>query len=101
MCHTLLNQLKKVQEAKNSIINSFNSFVANKSYEDGIKAITKASDFFIDKGKKDEAEEILEFSFEGVVKYYHVITLNEAEMLYMCSILHVKCVWSRNVSAVI
>ena len=98
MCHTQINQLKKVQEAKNSIINSFNSFVANKSYEDGIKAITKASDFFIDKGNKDEAEEILEFSFEGVVKYYHVITLNEAEShtyIYECIDKYIDLLFER------
>ena len=82
MCQTQINQLKQVEEAKNSIINSFNSFATNRTYDDGIKAITKASNYFIDNGNKGEAEQILEFGFEGIEKYYHVITMNEEESHY-------------------
>ena len=82
MSQTQLNQLKQIDEAKNSIINSFNSFATNRTYDDGIKAITKASNFFIDNGNKDEAEQILEFGFEGVEKYYHVLIMNEEESHY-------------------
>lgn len=87
MCQTQINQLKQVQEAKISIINSFNSFAANRTYNDGIKALTKASYFFIDNGNKDEAEQILEFGFEGIEKYYHVLIINEEEThhyIYEC-----------------
>ena len=79
MCQTQINQLKNIQEAKLSIINSFNAFAANRTYGDGIKAITKASGFFTDNGNKNEAEEILDFCFTNIEKYYHVLILNEDE----------------------
>ena len=79
MCQTQINQLRQIPEAKNSIINSFNAFAANRTYNDGIKALTKASNFFIDNGNKDEAEQILEFAFTGIEKYYHVLIINEEE----------------------
>ena len=82
MCQTQINQLKNIPGAKTSIINSFNAFVAYRTYDDGIKAITKASNFFIDNNNKAEAEEILQFAFDGVEKYYHVITMNEEESHY-------------------
>ena len=87
MCQTQINQLKQIPEAKTSIINSFNAFAANRTYDDGIKAITKASNFFIDNDHKDEAEQILEFGFEGIEKYYHVLIINEEEShfyIYEC-----------------
>ena len=87
MCKTQINQLKKVEEAYNSIINSFNSFVGNRTYSDGIKALTKASNDFIDNGNKEEAEKILDFAFQGIEKYYHVITMNDDEShsyIYEC-----------------
>ena len=87
MCQTQINQLKQINEAKNSIINSFNAFAANRTYSDGIKALTKASNFFIDNGNKEEAEQILEFAFEGIGKYYHVLIINEEEThhyIYEC-----------------
>ena len=87
MCQTQINQLKNIQQAKISIINSFNAFVTNRTYDDGIKAITKASNFFIDNGNKNEAEEILEFGFAGIEKYYHVLVLNEDDThnyIYEC-----------------
>ena len=82
MCQAQINQLKKIQEAKISIINAFNAFAANRTYGDGIKAITKASGFFIDNNNKNEAEEILDFGFKGVQKYYHVLVVNEEENHY-------------------
>ena len=82
MCQAQINQLKKIPEAKISIINAFNAFAANRTYGDGIKAITKASGFFIDNNNKNEAEEILDFGFKGVQKYYHVLVVNEEENHY-------------------
>ena len=87
MSQTQINQLKNTQEAKISIINSFNAFATNRTYSDGIKAITKASISFIDNGNKNEAEEILDFCFIGIEKYYHVLLLNEEEThgyIYEC-----------------
>ena len=79
MCKTQITNLKKVEEAYISIINSFNSFAGNRTYDDGIKALTKASNDFIDNGSKEEAEKILDFAFQGIEKYFHVITMNEDE----------------------
>ena len=79
MCKTQITNLKKVEEAYISIINSFNSFAGNRTYDDGIKALTKASNDFIDNGNKEEAEKILDFAFQGIEKYFHVITMNEDE----------------------
>ena len=87
MSQTQINQLKNTQEAKISIINSFNAFATNRTYSDGIKAITKASISFIDNGNKNEAEEILDFCFIGIEKYYHVLILKEDEThdyIYEC-----------------
>ena len=58
-----LNQLKEVEDAQNSIINAFHAYAANRSYDDGIKALTKISNEFIDSGNQKEAIKILEFSF--------------------------------------
>ena len=98
MCQTQINQLKQIPEAKTSIINSFNAFAANRTYDDGIKAITKASNFFIDNGYKDEAEQILEFGFEGVGKYYHVLIINEEEShfyIYECIDKYIDLLFDR------
>ena len=82
-----LNQLKKIDDAQNSIINSFHAYASNRSYDDGIKALTKSSNDFIDSGNNEEAIKILEFAFEGIDKYYHILTLNKEESdhyIYEC-----------------
>ena len=82
-----LNQLKKIDDAQNSIINSFHAYASNRSYDDGIKALTKSSNDFIDSGNNKEAIKILEFAFEGIDKYYHILTLNKEESdhyIYEC-----------------
>ena len=71
-----LNQLKSIQDAHNSIINSFNAYIINHSYEDGIKALTKASNDFIDTGNNEEAIKILDQAFDGIEKYFHILTLD-------------------------
>ena len=82
-----LNQLKKINEAQNSIINSFHAYECNRSYDDGIKALSKSSNEFVDAGNKDEAIKILQFAFEGIDKYYHILTLNKEDSdhyIYEC-----------------
>ena len=82
-----INQLKKIDDAQNSIINSFHAYASNRSYDDGIKALTKSSNDFIDSGNNEEAIKILEFAFEGIDKYYHILTLNKEESdhyIYEC-----------------
>ena len=82
-----LNQLKKIDDAQNSIINSFHAYASNRSYDDGIKALTKSSNDFIDSGNNEEAIKILEFAFDGIDKYYHILTLNKEESdhyIYEC-----------------
>lgn len=82
-----LNQLKKIDDAQTSIINSFHAYASNRSYEDGIKALTKSSNDFIDSGNTEEAIKILQFAFEGIDKYYHILTLNKEESdhyIYEC-----------------
>ena len=65
MCKTQITNLKKVEEAYISIINSFNSFAGNRTYDDGIKALTKASndkyiDLLYDREKFNKSAEISE-----------------------------------------
>lgn len=82
-----LNQLKEVEDAQNSIINAFHAYAANRSYDDGIKALTKISNEFIDTGNQKEAIKILEFAFIGIDKYYHILTLNKEDShhyIYEC-----------------
>lgn len=82
-----LNLLKSPADAQNSIINSFHSYATNRNYDDGIKAISKSSNEFVDSGNKECAIKILEFAFEGINKYYHVLTLNNEDShlyIYEC-----------------
>jgi tetratricopeptide (TPR) repeat protein len=82
-----LNQLKQVSDAENSIMNSFNAYASNRSYDDGIKALTKSSNEFIDTDNKDGAIKILDFAFQGIEKYYHILTLNKDDShhyIYEC-----------------
>lgn len=82
-----LNQLKAISDAQNSIMNAFNAYASNRSYEDGIKALTKSSNEFIDSENKEEAIKILEFAFQGIEKYYHILTLNKDDShhyIYEC-----------------
>ena len=84
---TQLNQLKSPADAQNSIINSFHAYATNRNYDEGIKAISKSSNEFVDSGNKECAIKILEFAFEGINKYYHVLTLNNEDShlyIYEC-----------------
>ena len=74
-----LNQLKAVQDAQNSIINSFHAYAGNRSYKDGIKALSKSSTNFVETENKKEAIKILEFAFNEINKYYHVVTLDKED----------------------
>ena len=72
-----LHQLKLPLDAQNSMINSFHAYAANRSYDDGIKALMKSSNEFINNEYKEEAEKILEFAFMGIDKYYQIIISNK------------------------
>ena len=72
-----LHQLKLPIDAQNSMINSFHAYAANRSYDDGIKALMKSSNEFINNEYKEEAEKILEFAFMGIDKYYQIIISNK------------------------
>jgi tetratricopeptide (TPR) repeat protein len=78
-----LHQLKLPLDAQNSMINSFHAYAANRSYDDGIKALMKSSNEFIENEYREEAEKILEVAFMGIDKYYHVIISNK-ECDYHC-----------------
>ena len=77
MSNVYLTKLKSPSEAYDSIEKAFNSFNKNHSYEDGIKSLMKASDNFIENEKEEEGEKCLEMAFNGIKKYYHVMTMNE------------------------
>ena len=98
ICKTQLNQLKSPSDAYNSIINSFHAYACNRSYDDGIKALTKSSNDFIESGNKEEAIKILEFAFQGIDKYYHVLTLNDDEShhyIYECIDKYIDLLFSQ------
>jgi hypothetical protein len=79
ICYIYLTKLKSYQEAYDSIECAYNAYIKNHSYEDGIKCLMKASDSFLEEEKEQETEKCLELSFEGINKYYHVMTMNENE----------------------
>ena len=72
-----LTKLKSYQEAYDSFECAYNAYIH--SYEDGIKCLMKVSDSFLEEEKEQEAEKCLEFAFEGIKKYYHVMTMNESD----------------------
>ena len=74
-----LTKLKSYQEAYDSIECAYNAYIKNHSYEDGIKCLMNASDSFLEEEKEQEAEKCLDFAFEGIKKYYHVMTMNESD----------------------
>ena len=74
-----LTKLKSYQEAYDSFECAYNAYIKNHSYEDGIKCLMKVSDSFLEEEKEQEAEKCLEFAFEGIKKYYHVMTMNESD----------------------
>ena len=93
-----LNQLKAVEAAHISIINSFNAYASNHSYDDGIKALSKSSNEFIDAGEREEAKKILDFAFEGIDKYYQIITLNKQDShnyIYECIDKYIDLLFSK------
>ena len=77
MSNVYLTKFKSPSEAYDSIEKAYNSFNKNHSYEDGIKSLMKASDNFIENEKEEEGEKCLEMAFNGIKKYYHVMTMNE------------------------
>ena len=77
MSNVYLTKIKSPSEAYDSIEKAYNSFNKNHSYEDGIKSLMKASDNFIENEKEEEGEKCLEMAFNGIKKYYHVMTMNE------------------------
>ena len=82
-----LTKLKSYQEAYDSFECAYNAYIKNHSYEDGIKCLMKASDSFLEEEKEQEAEKCLDFAFEGIKKYYHVMTMNEndnSKYIYDC-----------------
>ena len=79
ICYIYLTKLKSYQEAYDSIDCAYNAYIKNHSYEDGIKCLMKASDSFLEEEKEQEAEKCLDFAFEGIKKYYHVMTMNESD----------------------
>ena len=94
-----LNQLNEFEKAYISIINSFNAYANNHSYDDGIKALSKSSNEFIDARKKEKAKEILDFAFKGIDKYYHILTLNKEEShnyIYECIDKYIDLLFSEN-----
>ena len=87
ICYIYLTKLKSYQEAYDSIECAYNAYIKNHSYEDGIKCLMKASDSFLEEEKEQEAEKCLDFAFEGIKKYYHVMTMNEndnSKYIYDC-----------------
>ena len=74
-----LTKLKSYQEAYDSFECAYNAYIKNHSYEDGIKCLMKSSDSFLEEEKEQEAEKCLDFAFEGIKKYYHVMTMNESD----------------------
>ena len=74
-----LTKLKSYQEAYDSFECAYNAYIKNHSYEDGIKCLMNASDSFLEEEKEQEAEKCLDFAFEGIKKYYHVMTMNESD----------------------
>ena len=79
MSNIYLSKLKSPSDAYDSIEKAYTFYNKNHSYEDGIKALTKASDNFIENENEAEAEKCLETAFNGIKKYYHVMTMNENE----------------------
>ena len=93
-----LNQLNNPSEAFNSIESAYISYNKNHSYEDGIKALMKASDNFIENENQEEAEKCLESAFDGIKKYYHVMTMNENEShmyIYDCIDKYIDCLYGK------
>ena len=74
-----LTKLKSYQEAYDSFECAYNAYIKNHSYEDGIKCLMKASDSFLEEEKEQEAEKCLDLAFEGIKKYYHVMTMKESD----------------------
>ena len=74
-----LNQLKSPSESYDSIEKAYNCYFKNHSYDDGIKSLIRASDNFIENECDNEAEKCLNLSYEGIKKYYHVMTMNDNE----------------------
>ena len=98
MSKLYLNQLKSPSDSYKSIESAYDSYNKNHSYEDGIKALTRASDNFIENENENEGEKCLETAFEGIQKYYHVMTMdeNESQMyIYDCIDKYINCLYGK------
>ena len=82
-----LNQLKNPVDAYNSSINSFHAYAMNKNYDNAIKSLSKASDEFLEHNDPEKAEDILKQAFDGIDKYYHILTFSNEDnhnYIYEC-----------------
>lgn len=82
-----LNQLNKSNEAYESLINSYESYIKNKDYQDGIKFVSKSSDELFEKKEIELSKKSLELAFSGINKFYHLLTLNDEDnrfYIYEC-----------------
>ncbi len=94
-----LNQLKSPLDAYNSIEKSFYAYIKDNKYDDAIKALQKSSNNFIENDNKKDAENVLAFAFDGIDKYYHVITLDKSdsyEYVYDCIDKYIDLLFSEN-----
>lgn len=82
-----LHQLQKYHEAYITIVNAYHAYCANKSYEYAIKALTKGSEEFFDLKQSEFTLKTLKLAYEGIDKFYHLLTFNEKDntmYIYEC-----------------
>ena len=99
MSKVQLNQLKSPSDAYKSIENAFHAYVNDSKYNHAIKALNKLSDNFMENENKNEAEKTLAFAFEGINKYYHVITVDKSDShtyVYECIDKYIDLLFSEN-----
>ena len=83
-----LNQLKSPSDSYNSIENAFNAYINDHKYDYAIKSLSKSSENFIDNEYKKEAEKTLSLGFEGINKYYYILSLDKnGDYLYIYNFL--------------
>ena len=93
-----LNQLKNPVDAYNSSINSFHAYAMNKNYDNAIKSLSKASDEFLEHNDVEKAEDILKQAFEGIDKYYHILTFSNEDnhnYIYECIDKYIDVLFSQ------
>lgn len=93
-----LKQLKNPTDAFLSSINSFHAYAMNKNYDNAIKSLSKSSDEFIENNEIDKAEDLLKQAFEGIEKYYHLLTFSNDDdhgYIYECIDKYIDILFSR------